>query len=79
MLEGVVVGFQIFAWAPNFLGFFSFLKEILEGGQLEFSNFTGGLFLQKKRDINPPLNLKTPLASWGAFFFVFFKTIYSKY
>jgi hypothetical protein len=30
------------------LGFFSFFLKVLEGGQLEFGDFTGGLFSQKK-------------------------------
>ena len=32
----------------RFLVFFSFFLKILEGGQLEFWNFIGGLFSQKK-------------------------------
>ena len=48
----------------------NFLK-ILEGGQLEFWNFTGGLFSQKKGDINPQINSEIPAGPWGCFLFCF--------
>ena len=44
-----------------------FFKEILEGGQLEFWNFTGGLFSQKKEILTPQKIRRPPLAPWGAF------------
>jgi hypothetical protein len=41
--------------------------EILEGGQLEFGNFTGGLFSDKKYILTPKKIWRPPLASLEVF------------
>jgi hypothetical protein len=42
-------------------------------------NFTGGLFPQKKGDINPPQNSENPLAPWGSIFRFFQSLFFCKF
>jgi hypothetical protein len=49
----------------RFLGFF---WKILEGGQLEFGNFTGVFFSQKKEILAPQKFWRPPIAPVGAVF-----------
>ena len=48
---------------------------MLEWGQLEFWDFTGFFFLQKKGDINTQQNSETPLGPILVFFNIFFLKI----
>jgi hypothetical protein len=48
-------------------GFFRVFRKILEGVQLEFRNFTGGLFSQKKEILTPKKFGDPPWPPGGAF------------
>ena len=58
-------------------GFLRCFLKILEGGQLEFWNFTGGSFSQKKKILTPLKIRRPPWPPGGAFlgFLIFFLTM----